>query len=177
MATGWGIARIALQTAASEADSPQRQVLDGVLVAAVAVGLAQIALTALALLSSLDRADFAIEPLVRGELTGMRRSRTFAAALATLPHVQACGAYGPAVLMAALGSGALPDTIGALQLRTNTIEAATGPWLVWMVVGPLYAALLALGSQAHPLVARAWLRRSTACAVAVGPAETVSSAG
>jgi hypothetical protein len=42
-------------------------------------------------------------------------------------------------------SGAVPYGVGAIALADNQVADRTGPWLLWMLLGPMYAALLSLG--------------------------------
>ncbi|MBL8748549.1 MAG: hypothetical protein JNK78_05265 [Planctomycetes bacterium] len=53
-----------------------------------------------------------------------------------------------------LAIGALPYAIGAIALRDNTVAREAGPWLLWMLAGPLYAALLALACLVAPCLGR-----------------------
>lgn len=95
--------------------------------------------------------------------------RVFWLAFPSVPHATLTLAFGPAVVTAtiavllraaarrwpgcpagvlaagALLGGSVPSVIGAVALRGITVPGVAGPWLVWRVVGPLYAALLSLG--------------------------------
>jgi hypothetical protein len=161
-----------------------------VAVALLAVFVAALACTALTVLSALDGADVALEPLVRGELRQLFASSTFWNVFPSWPHASLLLAFGPAVVVATLAAllgaaarrwprcpaavlaagallgGTIPYAVGAITLRGNTAPGVAGPWLVWMVVGPLYAASLSLG-----IVLRgAWARRAPRAVPAVAPA-------
>lgn len=139
--------------------------------------------TADRVLSALDGPlDFALEPLVQGDLRGLFGSRTFWSAFPASPQFDNLLAVGPlltvlvlaaAVVAAArrlprvrperwaapmLACGAVPYAVGAIALRDNTVPEHTGPWLAWMLLGPAYAALLALGLLART----AWAGRDRA---------------
>ncbi|MBZ0150964.1 MAG: hypothetical protein K8J09_05475 [Planctomycetes bacterium] len=144
------------------------------------------------MLSSLGDVDFAIEPLVRGDLRPLFASATFAAAMPSLCHLSLLFAFGPAALMVTIAAvllavarrwpglpsawlaaimlfaGALPYAFGALMLRDNVVAEATGPWVVCMLVGPLYAVLLSWAFLLRGL----WLdrRRAPRAAAALAPA-------
>src|SRR5688572_13607853 len=144
-----------------------------VAVALLAVFVAALACTALTVLSSLDGSGLALEPLVRGDLRELFVSRVFWTAFPSWPHASLLLAFGPAVVVATLAAllgaaarrwprcpgtvlaagallgGAVPYTVGAIALRDNTVSGVAGPWLVWMLVGPLYAAALSLGVVLH----------------------------
>lgn len=139
-----------------------------------AIVVLSFALTAVAVLSRLDgRTDFAVEPLVRGDLGGLFASRTVWRAFPALPDAAGLLAFGPAatvlllsavVLAAArrwrhvptfvwpavaLAIGVVPYAIGAVALRGNALPQATGGWLVWMLLGPAYAAVASLLLLGH----------------------------
>lgn len=153
-------------------------VLTSLLVVA-GVLIVTLASTAMHVLSNLGDADFVIEPLVRGDLRPLFASATFAAALPAACHPSLLFQFGPAALMAAIGAvvlaasrrwpelpaawlativlaaGVVPYAVGALMLRGNVVAEATGPWLIWMLLGPFYAVLLSWSF----LVRGAWLAR------------------
>lgn len=158
-----------------------------VLVAAVATGVILLASTAMAVLSALADSDIAIEPLVVGDLRQLFASHAFWAAFPQLPHLELLWRPGPllttglaavaagralrrrssAVTAAAvLACGVLPYAVGAVALRGNTVPDATGPWLLWMLLGPLAAAVLALASLL-------WRRRPARAANSPAPETTV----
>jgi hypothetical protein len=138
------------------------------LVALLAATVVSSVVTACGLLSRLADVDFPIAPLVRGDLRPVFASHAFWAAFPGGAHPELLLRFGPAacVLLLAIGlraaasrypslpapvwalamlaAGVVPYTIGAVALRDNTVEAATGQWLLWQLLGPLYAALLAL---------------------------------
>lgn len=163
----------------------------GLVVAVAAVFVALCACTAISVLSALDGADIDLEPLIVGDLGQLFVSQTFWLSFPTLWHVQAligpapgavmlaigaglwcwqrrCGPRPPLVASLALLAGVVPYAVGAIALIGNTDAPATGPWLSWMLQGPLYAALLALtflGSGLLPRRAEAVRAVSrTACA-------------
>jgi hypothetical protein len=149
-----------------------------VLVAIVALSVLPLVTTTCAVLCSLDGRDIAIAPLVRGDLSELLASATFWRAFPYLGHVETLLAFGPAACMAfvaaflfaaarrwphvpnavlallALVSGGVPYAVGAIALRDNTVPEVTGRWLMWMLGGPLYAALLSLGVLARGVLSR-----------------------
>lgn len=156
------------------------------LVAIACAVVALLAATAMALLTRLADGDIAIEPLIVGDLTQLFASTAFWRAFPSLPPLAIAMAWGPALVVVAaafvvaratprattamraaraLALGALPYAIGALALRGNAEPADAGPWLVWMLAGPLYAALIGL-----LVVMRAALPRREAPAAAVARA-------
>lgn len=143
----------------------------------LAVAIVFVACTACSYLSVLDVVDFEIEPLIRGDLRPLFTSAQFWQAFPCLWRWSDVAALGPGLVVGvawlgvfalgrrlrlrrdawatvSLAVGVLPYAIGALALRDNTVAQDTGAWLVWMLVGPLYAALLALAC----LVASWWPR-------------------
>ena len=147
------------------------------LVAALALANLLAVLTAIEVLSNLGGpVDFALEPLVQGDLRGLFASRTFWNAFPALPHPASLIAVGPMVTVlvwlagvvgcarrlphirpalwaaAMLAGGCVPYAVGAVGLGGNTVPEHAGPWLVWMLHGPAYAAVAAL------LLLRRWPR-------------------
>lgn len=138
------------------------------LVAVASVLVVLLATTAITLLSYLDSGmDIAIEPLLRGDLAPLFTSPAFWGDFPTCHHTAHLLVFGPAVTIATIGafllaaqrawrwpaapvalcalfSGVVPYAVGAIALRGNTVPEITGPWLVWMLTGPMYAALLGL---------------------------------
>lgn len=133
----------------------------------VAVAIVLVATTACSYLSVLEVADFDITPLIQGDLRPLFTSPRFWSEFPCLWRWNTLVAVGPAFAVAiafvgvlaigrrlrlrhevraamALLTGVFPYAIGAFALRYNTVAADTGPWLVWMLIGPLYAAVLAL---------------------------------
>lgn len=135
-------------------------------VATVALGIALVVTTSIAVLSALDSAtDFPIEPLIHGDLRPLLASGAFARAFPSLPFAASLWSLGPAVILgvfagllveighrtlalpapamaaAMLLAGAIPFAIGALALHDNSDPHAAGQWLLWMLAGPGYAAV------------------------------------
>jgi hypothetical protein len=155
-----------------------RMKLLALLVTLLAAGVLLAGNTAACLLSVLDvHCDVDVTSLMVGELRPLFRSDAFAAAFPHLEVGEQLVAVGPLLMMfgvgiglvlvrrrwrvpaaamgmAALFAGALPYAVGALALRGNTVPEATGPWLVWMLLGPMYGAVLAVLFAAHSLFAR-----------------------
>jgi len=148
--------------------------------------VASLAANAIAVLTRLADSDVAIAPLVVGDLTQLFASTSFWRPFPSLPPLAVALAWGPLLVVAAaalvvaratpraaaatraaqvLAVGALPFAVGLIALRGNTDPAAAGPWLAWMLAGPLYAALGGLAA-----VLRAALpRRDAAAAVVARP--------
>ena len=147
------------------------------LVAVASIVVVLLAVTAIGLLSILDSGmDIAIDPLVRGDLTPLFTSRVFLWEFPAWPYrVAPLLVFGPAVTMAAVGAlllaaqrrwhwpaglvallallaGVVPYAVGTVALHDNTVPQAAGAWLVWMLAGPMYAALLGLAF----LIGGAW---------------------
>lgn len=126
-------------------------------------------MTAITLLSHLDSGmDIALDPLMRGDLTPVFTSGVFWSDFPSWPyHAAHFLAFGPAATMAMVGAlllaaqrrwrwpaafvallmllgGSIPFAVGRIMLHGNTVPEATGAWLLWMLAGPCYAAVLAL---------------------------------
>lgn len=140
-------------------------------VALFAILLALVAATAVHILTALDDRSSAalIEPLTRGDLVPLLTSPFFWSAFPSLGFTAGWSSLGPAILIAAFGiallivarrhpdapravlglaalsSAVVPYAVGALALRGNADPGTAGVWLAWMVFGPLYASVLALG--------------------------------
>jgi hypothetical protein len=143
-----------------------------VVLAALAVGTT--ALSAIDALANLDRTlDVPLEPLARGDLRVLLAAPSFLERFPSVPNPRSCLAPScgllvlamcgalllvsrrwrrcPAAALALL-SGAVPYAIGALALADNVVPSEAGRWLVWMVHGPLYAAVASLVFAARELL-------------------------
>lgn len=143
----------------------------------VAVAIVLVASTTCSFLSVLDDADFDVEPVIRGDLRPLFTSPRWWLAFPCLRHWSDVAAPGPALVVGtawlglvvvgrrwslrhetlaalSLAIGALPYAIGAVALRDNVVAQETGAWLVWMLAGPLWAAVLALGCLVAPGLGR-----------------------
>lgn len=124
-------------------------------------------LNMIAVLSALDSQSLDVALLMRGDLSQLV---TYPAVwqVPDWPHAAQLVEVGPLVLMIAIGVilcramrkmpkvsstwfaftalvlGAVPYAVGAIALRDNTSASETGPWLVWMLHGPAYAAIVAV---------------------------------
>ena len=160
-------------------------------VAGVSVTVILLACTAVSVLSALDGVGVAVEPLMVGDLGQLLQSHTFWAAFPAFANSMSWFAPGPLVLVLGMSSvllavwlrwarlkapvlallvllsGIAPYAVGAIALAGNTVAEAAGPWLAWMLLGPLYAALMALLWLAVGMLAT---RRADASAVVGQPA-------
>jgi len=149
-----------------------------ILIAIAAALVFSLAFNMIAVLSMLGSAPIALDPLVHGDL-----SELFVYgpvwALPRWSFADQMVAFGPMAVMAAVGAlllvaarrwrqvsstwfallallaGAIPFAVGAIALSNNTSHPDTGPWLVWMLVGPAYAAVITVGF----LIRGAWQGR------------------
>lgn len=142
------------------------------LVGAASVLVVVLVLNMISVLSSLEGQPLDIALLMRGDLSELLAYGPIWT-LPGWPMLEQVVAWGPLSVVAvfgallvhlarkhrslpstwlavlALGSGLVPYTVGALVLHDNVVAEHTGPWLVWMLHGPAYAALLALAFLAR----------------------------
>lgn len=132
-----------------------------------ATGVVLVAATAVDCLTSFAGGDVEVDPLVRGDLAQLFASATFRASFPSFGGLAEWFAAGPMALVfagavaialawrrcraapsslpfALLLVGAVPYAIGAFALRDNAVPEDAGPWLLWMIVGPGWAAIAAL---------------------------------
>jgi hypothetical protein len=153
-----------------------------VLTACLALFVVAMATTACSLLSQLERVDFPIEPLIQGDLRPLFRSPMFWQQFPRCDHLGVLLHFGPAAVVMLLGAlllavarrrpelpaplwallmllvGIVPYGVGALALAGNLVAERTGPWLLWQLLGPAYAALLSLAWSWRGLCPRRTVR-------------------